>query len=552
MDAANKTPDPNAEREKKLERLGRETFDLLVIGGGITGCGIARDAALRGLKVALVEKTDFGAGTSSKSSKLIHGGVRYLEHAKFKLVFEGTNERALLLRLAPHLVKPLPFLVPAYKESRPGLLKLDVGLWIYDALAGFKSYKLHRTFRAKAVTELEPNLRTESLKGGVLYYDALTDDARLTLENALDAEALGAVVVNHVRAGKLLLDGDRIAGAEVWDRESGKSAPIAVRAKVVVNATGPWSDEVRALAGQGRILKPTKGVHVVVDARRLPLKHAIVMLARADRRVMFAIPWGERTVLGTTDTFYDGSPDQVAADMDDVRYILETANHYFPLSALEVSDVLSTWAGLRPLVAPESGAIDASDVSREHHLIRTPGFITIAGGKLTTYRRIAAEVVSAAGEQLGGVPPCTTAERSLPGADGIASSQELHELAEMVAKKGLKPAEAKHLADAYGVRAPEIAARAMRDGPRRLDAELPYLWAEIDEAVEREMARTLVDVLARRVPLLLKGRDQGLAAAPAVAERVGRTLGWSVQRVREELDRYRAAVDESRHFRSRA
>lgn len=539
-------PHPHAQREAALQALSTRTFDLLVIGGGITGCGIARDAALRGLSVALVEKEDFASGTSSKSSKLIHGGLRYLEHAQFKLVFEGTNERALLMRLARHLVKPLPFLVPAYRANRHGLLKLDVGLWIYDALCGFNAPKLHKTYRAPKLIEVEPGLRTEHLKGGIIYYDCLTDDARLTLENALDARALGAVVLNYVRVQRLVLDGDRVKGAELQDLDPGapRAPTLEVRARVVVNATGPWSDQVRSLVGDAPILKPTKGVHLVLDARRLPLRHAIVMLARRDHRVMFGIPWGKRTVLGTTDTFYDGPLDRVVATRDDAEYLLETANHYFPSAGLTRADILSSWAGLRPLVAPDSAGIDASEVSREHHLLERPGFITIAGGKLTTYRRIAAEVVDRAVRQLGRTEPCTTAERALPGGDGIASDEELSALVEVLQRKGLTAPIARHLADTYGVRATAIAGRltSWPGGAAPLDPELPYLAGEVDEAIEQELARSLTDVLARRVPLLLKGRDRGLGAAEAVADRMAQRLGWDRARVDEELSRYREAA----------
>ncbi|MHB8872597.1 MAG: glycerol-3-phosphate dehydrogenase/oxidase [Myxococcaceae bacterium] len=547
------TVHPNARREKDLSALRERPFDLLVIGGGITGCGVARDAALRGLSVGLVEKADFASGTSSKSSKLIHGGLRYLEHAQFRLVFEGTNERALLMRLAPHLVKPLPFLVPAYRESRPGLIKLDVGLWIYDALCGFSSFKLHKSYRGKKVLELEPGLLDRELKGGIVYYDCLTDDARLTLENALDARALGAVVANRVRVRALVRDHKgKVTGAEVEDVDSGiASAPFTVRAKVVVNASGAWTDQVRALNGAKPILKPTKGVHLVLDSARLPLRHAIVMLARKDHRVMFGIPWGNRSVLGTTDTFFDGNPDHVVTTREDAEYLLETANHYFPNAKLTRQDVLSSWAGLRPLVQFGGGDVNASDISREHYVLDDPGFVTIAGGKLTTYRRIAAEVVDCAAAQLGRVPPSTTAERSLPGADGIAGQEELNDLVELLQKKGLAEGPARHLADSYGVRAQVMAARFANDpgSHAQLDPELPYLAGEVDEAVDTELARGLSDVLCRRIPLILRSRDQGLSAAPGVAARMAKKLDWSEARVRDELGQYRALADEARKLR---
>ncbi len=542
----------NERRDAAFDALASETFDLLVVGGGVVGCGVARDAALRGLKVALVEKRDFASGTSSKSSKLIHGGLRYLEHAQFRLVFEGTNERALLLRLAPHLVKPLKFMVPAYKESRPGLIKLDVGLWIYDALSKFKPFPVHKTYRPKALAELEPLLRTEELKGSIVYHDCMTDDARLTLENAIDARVLGAVMLNHARVEQLVKDPEgRIRGAVVRDGEPGSTrAPIQVKAHVVMSATGPWTDELRELAGQPRMLKPTKGIHLVVDRKRLPINHALVMLARRDHRVTFAIPWEDRTVLGTTDTFFDGSPDRVYATKDDANYMLETTNHYFPAAQLTLEDVLATWAGLRPLVAPESGSVDTSDISREHHVLEQPGLVTIAGGKLTTYRRIAAEAVDKVVKQLGKTAACSTAERSLPGAVGIAEQAELDDLAESLQKKGLSEPISRHLANTYGVRATELAGRVKDGGERRLDPELPWTEPEVEEAVDEELARSLVDVLGRRIPLILRSRDQGLAAAPRVAQLMAERLAWSPARVQEELARYRAEVDDSRRFRT--
>jgi glycerol-3-phosphate dehydrogenase len=539
----------NRARADAFSQLGNRTFDLLIIGGGATGCGIARDAALRGFSVALVEKDDLASGTSSKSSKLIHGGLRYLEHAQFKLVFEGTNERALLLKRAPHLVRPLPFLVPAYKESRPGLLKLDVGLWIYDGLSRFSSYKLHKTYRGRKVHEIEPLLRTEALKGGIVYYDCMTDDARLTLESALDARALGAQILNYTRVISLTRDGDRVVGAEVEDRESGSRS--SVRARVVVNSTGPWSDKVRGLVGETAILRPTKGVHLVLDSARLDIQHAVVMMGRRDHRVVFAIPWGDRTVLGTTDTDFDGDLDHVYATAADVDYLMETANHYFPTAKLVAGDVLSTWAGLRPLVAPNKASASESDTSREHHVIERPGFITIAGGKLTTFRRMAAEVVDRAGEQLGRVPPSGTAERPFPGAVDVAGDEGMDRIRAQLGARGLSQRTAHHLAQTYGARAAKVAERAANDhsAGAPLDGETPYLAAEVDEAVEHELARTVGDVLSRRVPLLLRGRDQGLAASVTVAARMGKLLEWDEARRKLEVERYAAIVEESRRFK---
>lgn len=546
---------PTQRRADAFTRLATDAFDVLIVGGGITGCGAARDAAARGLKVALVEKTDFGAGTSSKSSKLIHGGLRYLEHAEFGLVFESVNERKRLMALGRHLVRPLPFLVTNYKGDRRFLATLDLGLWIYDALCLFGNYRNHRTFGAAKTLAREPALKAEGLRGGILYYDCLTDDARLTLENALDAQALGAVVVNHARASAVLKDGTgRVTGVVVRDEESGRD--VEVRAKVVVNATGPWSDAVRALAGVKGILKPTKGVHVVVDDRRLPVKHALMLQSPRDKRVVFCIPWGlGRTVVGTTDTFFDGSPDRLAPTTDDVDYLLETANAFFPGAKLTPDDVLATWSGLRPLLKPEDESASASAVSREHVIDVQPGFVTIAGGKLTTYRNMAAELIDACLPQLGVETKSQTKHRPLPGAVGLTESDEqLDAAAKALEGQGLDAVAARYFVETYGARAASVLQRAKADAAAmtRLDAEYPALMAQVDEAVDVEFARTLEDVLGRRIPLVLRARDQGLGIAEQVAQRMAARLEWTAERTQAELARYRAAVDASREFRKTA
>jgi glycerol-3-phosphate dehydrogenase len=544
------------ERARAFAHLGGETFDLLVIGGGITGAGVARDAVLRGLSVALVEKSDYAAGTSSKSSKLVHGGLRYLEHAQFRLVFEGTNERALLMRVAPHLVRPLEFLVPSYKRDRPGLFVLDIGLWIYDALSKFSSPKLHRTVRAARVAKLEPALRQDDLEGGLLYYDCATDDARLTLENLLDARELGATVVNHARATRLLVDGERIAGAEVVDQLDPAAPAVKVRARVTINATGPWCDQIREMANDTSVVTTSKGVHLVVDAQRLRVHHAVVM--KEKKRVVFCLPYGpDRTVIGTTDTFYDAPPEEVACSAEDARYLLDLTNHYFPDARLTFDDVLATWAGLRPLIKPPAEVTSASDVSREHLILSRAGLVSVAGGKLTTYRRMAAEVVEKAGEQLPRLGACATADRPLPGAASPiygAGYAGVTQLAVELEASGLcDAAVAKHLANHYGVRAHAVLERIRKEPAlgERLDGETPFVMAMVDVAVLDEQAETVEDVLGRRVPLLLRARDQGLGVAPRVADRMACLLGWSDETRAARLEAYRKVVARTRAFREK-
>ena len=548
-----------------------QRFDAVIIGGGVTGAGIARDAAQRGLSVVLVEKRDLGSGTSSKSSKLVHGGLRYLEHGELRLVFEGTNERSLQMRRAPHLVRPIPFLVPIYKGKKPALAYVDIGLWIYDALAMFRSPKLHKTYRGKKVAVLEPALRTEGLAGALEYYDCMTDDARLVLENALDARAMGADVRTYTRALAVSRDArGRVSGVRVVDELSGQVSELATRCVVV--AAGPWTDQVLRAAGvplEKPLIKPTKGVHVVVDHARLPVNRAVTMLTR-DRRVIFCIPWVERTVIGTTDTFYDGDPDDVAADLSDVMYLCDAANAFFPDAHLVPADVISTWAGLRPLINPEhgagQGASRASDMSREHEVfVRDEGFITIAGGKLTTYRRMAKEVTDRVVEWLGDrgdaalegrdIKPCRTKVRSLPGAQGLEHPRGVEAVAERLMKNASIDARvAEHLSQTYGSRAESVALRGLADASllARLNADLPYLWCEVDHAVEVDLARTIEDVLMRRVPLGLRGRDQGLDVAEPVAPRMARRLGWSGEESARQVAAYRHTVEATRRFRPSA
>jgi glycerol-3-phosphate dehydrogenase len=481
----------------------------------------------------------------------VHGGLRYLEHGNFKLVFEGTNERALLMKLAPHLVRPLEFLVPVYKRDRPGLFVLDVGLWIYDGLSKFSSPKLHRTVRAGRIVKLEPALKQENLEGGLLYYDCATDDARITLENIVDARALGAAIANYARVSRIMLEGERVTGAEVADALDESAPPVLVQAKVVINATGPWSDSVRKMAGAAPILSASKGVHLVLDAARIRVNHAVVM--KEKRRVVFILPWGiDRTVIGTTDTFYEGRPEDVYTDKDDVAYLLKLANRYFPDAKLTPDDVLATWAGLRPLIKPSDDVASASDVSREHLIDARPGIVTIAGGKLTTYRRMAADVVEAAAPQLGTLAPSATHERPLPGAAGVEGYPGVQRIAEELQKSGIVDAQvAKHLAGTYGARAAAIVQRVRQNAAlgARLDPELPFILAQVDVAVDEEQALTLEDTLGRRLQLLLRSRDQGLGCAHKVAERMGEKLGWSASRVEAETAFYRGVVERSRKFR---
>lgn len=547
-------PDPLAARAALLQRLANEHFDLLVVGGGITGSGIARDAALRGLRVALVERDDFGAGTSSRSSRLVHGGVRYLEHGYLHLVFESSRERRTLLRIAPHLVRPLAFTWPVYAGARVPRWKLGAGLFLYDALALFRNIGNHRPLGTRGVRQREPAIAAvvagQPLRGGATYFDAATDDARLTLANALSAAEAGTVVINHAEVVALgwadePRRGERpgVAVAEVRDRLGG--ARMVVSARVVVNATGPWSDELRRLedpaAGAG--VRGTKGVHVLVPRERIDNRHALTLIAPQDGRVVFVLPAGAHAIVGTTDTPTDAPPEDVRATRDDVRYLLGVANAYFPLARLTESDVVSAWAGIRPLAAAGSAA-DPSASSREHALHESPaGLLSITGGKLTTYRSMAAEVVDAVERRLGRRPTAPrTAWLRLPGAPG--SLEEESRLARAVVHDD---AVAQHLVESYGTAWRGVWALARRDPwlAGRVVPRLPVVRATLAYAVSRELALTIADLLMRRTKLAFETRGAELDAAAADAARVlADALGWT------EGERI-AAVDEYRRVHER-
>jgi glycerol-3-phosphate dehydrogenase len=540
MQTASTTERPARARAADLDTLSRETFDVLVIGGGITGTGIARDAAMRGMRVALVERDDFGSGTSSRSSRLIHGGLRYLEHGQFHLVYEASQERRTLLRIAPHLVRPLRFVWPVFEHARIPAWKLRAGLLAYDALSLFRNIANHRALSSERIALLEPSVRRLGLKGGASYYDAATDDARLTLANARAAACAGAVVVNHAPARALTIEGGAVCGASVHSTVYGRT--VAVRARTVVNATGPWSDAIRRLADPraSSSVRGTKGVHVAVPRERVGNIGALTILSPIDGRVMFVLPAGAMTIIGTTDTDYDGPLDAVRATAEDIAYLLRSANAYFPAAHLAPTDVVSAWAGVRPLVASGNGKPDA--VSREHAITwSTPGLLTVSGGKLTTYRSMAEEVVDAVAVAQGRpIRHAPTDRVPLPGGAMPSLDAELDAARSEI---GIRPL-AEHLVYTYGTEWRDV--WAIVGSNRALAAHvapgLPYIVAELLWGVEREMALTLADLLVRRLHVAFEARDHGLAAAPAVARVVAPLLGWNAEHIEAELAAYAREV----------
>jgi len=528
-----------ASRSDALARLGAHSFDVLVIGGGITGAGVARDAAMRGLSVALVEGSDFASGTSSRSSRLIHGGVRYLEHGQLHLVFEACRERRILASIAPHLVRPLQFMWPVYEKARIRLWKLRAGLFLYDALALGRNLGRHHMLTTHVVTALEPELRQPGMVGGASYFDASTDDIRLTLATVLSARDEGAVVANHLSVHDLLMTNDGVCGARAVDLRTGND--VEIRARVVVNAAGPWSDAIRRMAEPQarRAVRGTKGVHVSVPHERIRNNGALTLLSPIDGRVMFVIPAGAFSIIGTTDTDYDGRPDRVRATTADITYLLRSANAFFPGAHLTPSDVIAAWAGIRPLVA--SGDKDPDSASREHAIAWTvPGLLSVTGGKLTTYRAMAADVMDTVARRMRvGHRRAPTHKRPLPGGD-ITSIEDEHAMARATIGA---PDIAEHLVGAYGTRWRDIwqIASLDRSLAERLLPELPYIAAELEWGATHEMARTLGDLLIRRLHVAFETRDHGISIAESVVRRLAPMLDWNTE---DELQSYRREIED--------
>ena len=546
-----------AHREATMQALANESFDLIIVGGGITGAGTAREAALRGLRVALVERDDFAAGTSSRSSRLVHGGVRYLEHGHVGLVFESSRERRLLLQLAPHLVRPLAFTWPVYRDSRVPLWKLRAGLLLYDALSLFRNVGRHEGLSPAEVLDAEPELDRNGLVGGARYWDASTDDTRLTLASVLAAREAGAVVANHTAVTGGVVEGATLAGVTVHDRLADRR--FAVHAPLVINCTGPWSDVTASLTGvptnQG--VHGAVGAHVAISRQRLANRDAITITSPLDGRVMFVLPAGVHTIIGTTERPATGGPDDVRASAQEVTYLLRSVNDRFPYANLTTGDVISAWAGIRPLAASHTGAGgDTGSASREHAIVRAAnGLVSVTGGKLTTYRAMAIDIVDRA---TGNEAAASARERSeqepLPGGDIVSLEQTEQEATATVHDAAV----GERLARAYGSRWRNVWSYAQRDPALRLRIvdQLPYLVAEIAHAVERESACTFADVLVRRTHIAFETRDHGVGGGRAHCAAHARPAG--VERgalrggARGVSPRRRATVHDRRRLKSAA
>jgi glycerol-3-phosphate dehydrogenase len=528
----------------RLAALKDQQFDIAVVGGGIIGAGIARDAAMRGLRVALFEKDDYGSGTSSRSTRLIHGGLRYLEMLDFALVRMDLKERETLLHIAPHLVRPLPFLVPFYSKSLFYRAKLRIGMYLYDWLSFDKSLPNHKYYSTKETLKLEPALQSEGLQGAFIYYDgqvALVE--RLTMENILSAQQHGAQCFNHASVQGLVKQGNKVVGLRVRDElaETDQS-PVEVEARLVINAAGAWLDGVeQQLTGQpSHRVRRTKGIHFTAPAA---VNNAIVLFAE-DNRLFFVIPWLGYAWVGTTDTDFEGELEKVRADHDDVEYLLEVVRKIFPKA--DWDKIYYTNAGVRALVRKgHNSDKDESAVSRKHALIDhavqgdAPGLLSVVGGKITGYRGIAEDAVNLAAKKLGLKTPTSTAKTLLPGGTVSPLEDFTTRFQAEAAELGLSQAQATHLINLYGSRAREVLTLVQADPTlaQPLHPAYPVLRAQVKLAVEQEQCLTLCDFMMRRSDLYFTP-DQGRQAAPVVSAELTTLLGWSEPRCQQEEAAY--------------
>jgi len=542
-------------REKNLQALGRDTFDLLIIGGGITGAGIAREGALRGLRVALVERRDFAIGTSSRSSKLIHGGLRYLAQGDVGLVMEASNERRAVRKLAPHLATPLQVLVPVY--SRSGYATISAGLWTYDRMARVLKEERNQMLGRDETLALEPRLRQDRLYGAGLYYEYLTDDARLVIANIQTAAALGATIVNYTEVVGLRSEDGRACAATLRDVVS--DASFDVRASIIVNAAGPWVDEVRLMQGpaEKRRLHLAQGIHITVPRERLPVSRMVTMTS-PDKRPVFAIPRGPLVYMGTTDTEYTGEQDEPPIALRDVQYLLDSANATFDVDRIDLDDIVGAWSGVRPLLHQEGKK--TSEISRKDEVIVGPtGVLSIAGGKLTTFRKMAERVVDQVLGQLKerGIQPTDTHPDAadLPLVGG-ATGDDVGAFATRLKQRWPKvaPDIIDRLIGLYGSNGERMVESMAADpalATRCADGS-PVTHAEVAFAVREEMAMTLVDFLERRARLFLWDTHNGVPVAQSVAQQMAGLLGWDAGRIDNEVAAYRRHVRDVKSFLSAA
>ncbi len=539
-------------RNELIQKLKSEQFDLLIIGGGITGVGIALDAASRGLKTALIEKNDFAFGTSSRSTKLIHGGLRYLKQLEFALVKEVGSERAIVHKLAPHLVVPEKMLLPLYEKRGLGYWLTSIGLKVYDWLAGVKSEDQRKMLTKPQTLKYEPLLKKDDVKGGAIYAEYRTDDARLTIEIAKVAFAQGASLLNYVSATDFIYENETIVGVKAKNEITGD--PINIRATIVVNAAGPWVDELRHV-NKSKTLKHlhlTKGVHIVVPYHRLPVRQAIYFDV-PDGRMIFAIPRGRITYIGTTDTDYSGDKNQVFTSAEDARYLVNAVNETFPTVHLTMADVESSWAGLRPLIHEEGKS--ASELSRKDEIFESPtGLVSIAGGKLTGYRKMAERVVDLVIKKKFDdreLKPCSSDSIGLSGF-GLRDAKTVQSyekrIVERIGSLGLKGENAASMVHLYGTQSDFIIDYMVAH--RTSDPDLDLLNAELWYILNQEMIVKAQDFLVRRTGLLFFDLPRLTKLLQPALQSLAHYLNWDEDRLQKERLEMEEIIRQTLNFKT--
>ncbi len=517
----------NEQRNQNLVRMNREIFDLLVIGGGITGAGVAREASLRGMTVALVEGKDFASGTSSRSSKLIHGGIRYLENFEFKLVFEALTERKTLFEIAPHLVHPMRFMIPIFKESRVSFFTMGIGMWLYDLLSLFQAPEIHRRLRAKDTLEAQKELKQNQLIGSYIYYDAYMDDDRLTIETLRSAATHGAAVGNYLKVQNITKSKENYI-VDVVD--TFKNEHIQLRCNQIISCTGPWTDVFGSQIEKTwqKKLRPTKGIHLILPRNKLPLNQAIVMGAEKSSRIIFGIPRGDYTIVGTTDTDFPGNPDGVHSDSADVDYLLQVLKSYFPNSNVNIDDILSSYSGVRPLVKDDSST--PGKTSREHLIFKDSlGITHVSGGKYTTYRKMADDAVKSILHDL-------PYEKQYQ----FKNSRTLEPINDLVTEQGYRDflaqqtnADEIKMAERYGPESSII----LKSNPK-----YSLLQKEVAFHIEQTMCLNIPDFYIRRSNLFLYHRDHGLSKFQEIADVYRDKLEYTAEQITTDLSILKAYI----------
>lgn len=535
------------DRIRNIEAMRTDPFDLCIIGGGINGAGVARDAASRGMRVALIEANDFASGTSSKSSKLIHGGIRYLENMEFHLVFEALSERAKLFEMAPHLVHPLRFMIPIYENSRVGMFKMGLGMWLYDALSLFQAPQFHERLNAEESIARMPSLQERQLVGSFVYSDAYMDDDRLVHETLRSANEHDAKIANFVKATGAEFDkGGKIEFVQCEDQLTHEK--FKIRAKHVVSCAGPWTDELgpKIFSDWKNILRPTKGIHLTFQKARLPLSSAVVMGAEKSDRIVFGIPRHEMVIVGTTDTDFDGSPDRIIATPEDIQYLLDVTAAYFPGAGITAQDIVASYAGVRPLVKDNSSS--AGKTSREHVILdHNRGYTLVAGGKYTTYRLMSEQVVQHclkffSIEERVRYRKADTSKPLNTFTDPSSFHQALSSASNWARQFDRTLEETQMLAERYGMEALHIIQRA--------PASYSYWQIEALQAIDHTMCLNLVDFYTRRVPLFLAQPEHGLSHLESICEVFQAKRFWSDSETQKQKDSLRSYIEKELAWKS--